>query len=243
MAKSGKDNSIWRLRVTVGVLVPGSKRSDSEAILQEKCRFLIEAGDATLDSAFSPRRMLGSNLLLRLGGGQRATFHQDTYDGTWTRGYVYRKLDNIWVSFEMTVPGGRQFMGEILSRTNFPEDIDKMLDYMKTVTGYKHMSNHNLCIGARTASFIVSDNNEGAHVKCLWMPDKKELGLLAGKQSMNTVTAKYAGHSLYRFADDLIFLEKDILASCGLRTIDVRKKDPAAIAMAAMVARQEPEQD
>ena len=248
------NNALWPVYITVGGLLPNSSQKDNPSVIQNICQVLLDAGDATLhfDANLNIRQMVEYNPLFSLNGGQKAKFYSDGdnrnniyecyvagngfqwFDSPWRKGIIYRKLNNIWLSFEMGVPGGRIFMKEVLSRTNFPDDKDKMLDYIETLN--QKGLHYNLCIGPRTASLVASEPVTYHHgVKCLWIPQHKPPGImLSGKTSLNAIAHKYIRHSLYRFSKELVYLEKDILAACGLRTVDVRKKDPAAIAMAAM---------
>lgn len=145
-------------------------------------------------------------------------------------GLAYRKGNTVWLSWDMSVIGGKKFMEDVLEQYHFPADPKLVLETISRID-VPH-----LFIGRDIAAFIGSNSRE-AYVSCLWVPENPALGILSGKKSLSAITHAYTD-ALERFSFDDIYLEKDILKACGLKQRDIRGKTAAEIAMVAISERE-----
>lgn len=206
--------------------------------IRETCRILFDVADRHLPSELSLRDSIHDRQVRSVSSGYKTQvwcqYKASTPTSVSTRqqygvGMLYRKQNTVWASWEMFVQGGRPFLDEILERYRFPDSRSLILD---ALAGPDMVE---LYVGDRVCGWLVEQLGDVRLLKCLWLPGKSEIGLLSPQKSLSDMTRNYLG-GMKRFALDGIYLEKDLLAACGLKTMDVRKKDPAAIAMSHLAS-------
>lgn len=206
--------------------------------LRDACRVLFEASDMYLPSELTLRDSITDSQVRSVSPGYKTQvwcqYKMPTPTSVSPRqqygvGMLYRKQNTVWVSWEMFVQGGRLFLDEILERYRFPESPALILD---ALSGPDLVE---LYVGDRVCGWLVEQLGDARLLKCLWLPKSPEIGLLSPRKSLSDLTRNYLG-GMKRFALDGIYLEKDLLTACGLKTMDIRKKDPAAIAMSHLLS-------
>lgn len=98
--------------------------------LQDGCRILFDSADRNLHPDFSLRNTIDEKTVLGLGGGSVTRFHHfrqipdfgraDSFQSC--SGVAYRKGKTVWLSWNMSVIGGKKFMEDVLAQYHFPAD-------------------------------------------------------------------------------------------------------------------------